>query len=341
MSKRVVLGIMLTLLLVSTLSLAFNIQPVKASGTIYIRADGSVDPTTTPILTVDNITYTLTGDINDSIVIEKDNIVVDGALYIVEGTGSGIGITLSGRTNVTIQNTTIKAFYYGIYLSSSNNNSVLENNITANNECGIQLTESSYNSVSENNIIGVDSGTSTWITSKAIRLEDSSNNLINGNSVTETTGLCIYLESCNDNILSANVLTNNEWGIGLDRSSNNTLFGNIMHGNKYNYYVYGTDFDHFIHAIDSSNLVDGKPVYYLLNRKDLVINPATYPEIGFLAVINSTNVNIEGLTLTNNSQGLVLAYTSNSRITDNNITDNLNMGIYLQGVLTTPFQETA
>ena len=60
------------------LTLAFNIQPVKASGTIYVRADGSIDPPDAPILTVDNITYTFAGNINDSIVVERDNIVLMG-----------------------------------------------------------------------------------------------------------------------------------------------------------------------------------------------------------------------------------------------------------------------
>jgi hypothetical protein len=48
--RKTVSGILLFLLLVSTLTLAFNIQPVKAEGeTIYIRADGSVYPPTAPI----------------------------------------------------------------------------------------------------------------------------------------------------------------------------------------------------------------------------------------------------------------------------------------------------
>jgi len=47
--KRLVSGIMLTLLLTSMLTLAFSIQPVKAEGTIYIRADGSTDSPTASI----------------------------------------------------------------------------------------------------------------------------------------------------------------------------------------------------------------------------------------------------------------------------------------------------
>ena len=66
--EKKVSAIMLTLLLTSMLTLAFNIRPVKAEGgTIYIRADGSIDPPTAPILRDGDI-YTFTDNIYDSIV---------------------------------------------------------------------------------------------------------------------------------------------------------------------------------------------------------------------------------------------------------------------------------
>lgn len=43
MSNRIFFGILVSLLIISMLTLAFNIQPVVASGTIYIRADGKID----------------------------------------------------------------------------------------------------------------------------------------------------------------------------------------------------------------------------------------------------------------------------------------------------------
>jgi len=36
--------------------MGLNIETVKASGTIYIRADGSIDPPTANITTTDNVT---------------------------------------------------------------------------------------------------------------------------------------------------------------------------------------------------------------------------------------------------------------------------------------------
>jgi len=58
MNGKAVSGTMLTLLLTGMLTLTVNIQPAKASETIYIRADGSVEPDTAPISSIDNVTYT-------------------------------------------------------------------------------------------------------------------------------------------------------------------------------------------------------------------------------------------------------------------------------------------
>jgi len=66
MKLKLVSGLMLALLLVSMLHSVFDVSVVVASGTIYIRADGSIDPPTAPITTADNVTYTLTDNITSS-----------------------------------------------------------------------------------------------------------------------------------------------------------------------------------------------------------------------------------------------------------------------------------
>ncbi len=96
MQGKPALILLLFLLLVSTIVLAFNVQPVKSdyvwTETIYIQADGSIQPPTAPISSVDNVTYTLTDNIvgnvpvrSSAITIQRDNIVVDGAGYTLQG----------------------------------------------------------------------------------------------------------------------------------------------------------------------------------------------------------------------------------------------------------------
>lgn len=192
LERKTVSEIMLLLLVISTLTFTFNTQLVKAeSGTTYIRADGSIDPPTAPISTIDNVTYTLTDNIisdGDGIVVERDNIVADGVGYTLQGTGSGTGIDLSYRSNVTIKNMKIKSFRIGVDLFSfsSNYNSIVGNSIT-NTNYGIWLTESSnYNSIIGNNIKANNRN--------GIGLRWSSNNSIYHNNFIDNT-LHAYIES--------------------------------------------------------------------------------------------------------------------------------------------------
>jgi hypothetical protein len=106
------------------LTTTLNIHPVRAGGTIYIRADGSIDPPTANITTVDNLTYTFTYSNYDEIVVERDNVTLSGAGYTLQGMGNistsyTYGILLSGRSNVTIRDVVIRDFRYGIGIYGS------------------------------------------------------------------------------------------------------------------------------------------------------------------------------------------------------------------------------
>jgi parallel beta-helix repeat protein len=162
--NKAVSGIMLSLLiLTSMLTLAFNIKPTKAewSGTVHIRADGSIDPPTAPITTYDFVTYALTDNIKssaDGIVVARNNTIIDGAGYILQGSGisDSKGIDISGAHNVTVKNATIQNFWFGIHICSSRN-SITENKIT-NNYFGIYICSSNnsvYRNIIANNKYGI------------------------------------------------------------------------------------------------------------------------------------------------------------------------------------------
>jgi len=132
--KRIVSGITLMPLLLAMLSLPFNIKLIKAewTGTVYIRSDGRIDLPDAPIITYDNVTYTLTDNIDYGIVVERDDIIVDGAGYTVTGGLYG-AVSLVDRSNVTIKNMEIEGSGRsgtGVYLERSSNNIIYGNNIT-------------------------------------------------------------------------------------------------------------------------------------------------------------------------------------------------------------------
>jgi parallel beta-helix repeat protein len=173
--KKTLSGILFSILLSSMLLSAFNIQSVKAAGTIYINADGSISPQEAPISSPDNITYTLTGNVADSIVVERSNIIVDGAGYTVEGDGTGNGFSLQNIVNVTIKNTRIEGCIDGIQLFNSTNSIIIGNRIVGNSYEGIELYYSSDNIITANSITNNQVGIGSY---------DSSSNSIFHNSFT-------------------------------------------------------------------------------------------------------------------------------------------------------------
>jgi len=246
MKRKMVSAVTLTLLLTSMLTFAFHIQPVKASGTIYIRADGSVDPADAPVQRNGDF-YTLTGNITssaDGIVIERNNITLDGQAHAIRGPGPGFsykGIFLSGKSNVTIRNMEVETFESGIYLHQSSYVSIVGNNIT-NNRDGVLLYSSSNNIISGNNITNNEDG---------IGLLDSSNNGISGNNITNNLGgIILFGYSSSYNIISGNNITANTGydygGISLSFCSNNIISGNNI-TNNYNGITFYSSSNHKIY----------------------------------------------------------------------------------------------
>jgi len=223
MGRKVVSEVMLTLLLMGMLVLAFNIQSVEASGTIFIRADGSIDPDTAPILSLDNVTYTLSANINDAIVVERDNIIVDGAGYALWRTGSGVGISIYYRSNVTVKNVEIDDFMGGMWIYRSSN-LIISGNTVIDNGDGIGLFFCSNVLISGNNII--DNGR------YGIELGGCSNITITGNNITTDHWTGIEVRWSSDNTVHGNNIENNDWfGILIGQSHNNTVSGNDIRNN--------------------------------------------------------------------------------------------------------------
>ncbi|MCZ2809690.1 MAG: right-handed parallel beta-helix repeat-containing protein [Candidatus Bathyarchaeota archaeon] len=292
------------------------IMTVEANGIIYIRANGIVDGTN-KIQRNGNV-YTFTDDIFDSIVVEKDGVMVDGAGYSLQGTGIRAGINLMERTNVTVKNIEVSGFFYGIYLNASLNNSISSNNVRG-NYCGVYLSASSNNTIISSNI--------TENESSGVWFRGSSNNEIRENRIIENGQDGIWLStSSDDNKVLGNTVRTNGYGIRLDDYSNNMLRNNDLRDNGFNFGVFGSLLPEFPQDIDESNIVNGKPIYYWVNRQDMTV-PL---DAGYVALVNCSGITIKNLNLNNNGQGILLAYTTESSIIQNNITNNIH-GIYLCG----------
>jgi parallel beta-helix repeat protein len=192
---------------------------------------------------------------------------------------------------------------YGIFLAFSSNNNLTNNTASNNVNCGIDLAFSSYNTLTSN--------TASNNPDYGIFLSSSSNNTLISNTVSNNTreGIFVY-DSSNNNTLTSNNANNNEYGIYLDDSSNNTLANNLMSSNSYNFGISASYLEDFLHDINESNLVDGKPLYYWINRS----NEEVPSDAGAVYVINSTNITVKDIELANVDAGVLFAYTNNSTI---------------------------
>jgi parallel beta-helix repeat protein len=211
------------ILLLSLLTYTFDIQPTHASTVIYIRANGNVDPPTAPIQRNGDV-YAFTDNIQGLIIVEKDNIVIDGAFHTLRGTGSETGIDLSGRKNVTIQKLEVKNFDTGVYLSSSSQITIQVSTISQNNH-GIWISRSSGNNILQNNI--------TENVLEGIYVYISSDNNILGNNITKNTFDGIYLYSSTNNTIHVNIIMCNGYGISPYFTTNNKIFHNHFIENEY------------------------------------------------------------------------------------------------------------
>ena len=102
--------------------------------------------------------------------------------------------------------------------------------------------------------------------------------------------------------------------VSISHSSNNTLRNNAM----VDFEVNGDSLSDYSHDIDTSNTVNGKPIYYLVNAENQVINSTS--NAGYVAAINSSGITVRDLTLRNSSQGILFYCTNDSRIE--------NVGVY-------------
>jgi parallel beta-helix repeat protein len=250
---------------------------------IYIKSNGTIYPSTAPISNLRNTYYTFRADIDYPIVVERDNIIIDGAGYTIQGKGidGSKGIDLTRRVNVTVKNVQIKGFSYGVYMDRASGNVISKNNLT-NNYCGVWLTYFSNNNKIISNII-----TNTTLSEGyGIWLKNSSENNIVGNKITLYTygvyvgsstkntfsenniannTLGIYLYSSVNNTISANIVANNRNGVHFLQSSNNTVDGNTIANN-----TYGIGFDSSSNnIIYHNNFIDNSEQVYSYTSKNI------------------------------------------------------------------------
>lgn len=362
--KKVFLAIGLLLLLAGVLLWMLGTWSFRARGPfVYIRADGSIDPSTAPISTVDRIAYIMTGNtINISIVVQRDNILLDGHGHSIQGQflDYGDGIRLISVNNVTITNTSIAGFENGISLDSTSNSTVFSNNV-GRNLIGICLNSSSHNMLSDNNITQSNSG--VFFTSSSnntvsgnniygnVLLVSSSYNIVSDNTVAAgifggmVTYPCIYLNSSSHNTVFGNNITGGGRGVELDSSSNNVVSANSVTGAIYGIYLdyssYNALSGNIVSNSSYSSETEGSRGIYLDNScsYDNVSGNSMVGIVGFEATgitvgLSCSNNTVSYNSVTGSDNGIYVGSSSSyNTVSGNNIVFNSNLGDSHVGIL--------
>jgi parallel beta-helix repeat protein len=275
--------------------------PVPKIGTVRICADGSVEPASAPLVTVDKQNYQLTNSFLGVIVVERDGVSLDGAGYVVFGIGNGTAISSTGNA-IEIKNVVIKSmqvglggFDYGIYVEGYSNSTISKCTVT---DC----TEGIYISGMQNGVVSGNSANITLYESKENSISDNKGTLklnkATDNRVLNNSG-DIYLESS-----SQNTIKENSGAISLSDSANNTVTRNTL-----------------------DNLPSGI-VLKASNYNNITLNSITNSQTG-LKLANSQKNNIAHNTITNNDRAVFVASSDNNTIFNNDISFN-NQSIHIE-----------
>jgi len=256
--RRIVSVFVAVILFAGVFELAIDIKPVKASATICIRSDGSIDPPTAPILTFDNMTYTLTSNINETLLIQRDNIVFNGGGFSIQGAGEAFnGIEMWGRSNVTVKNVKIIDTRNAMFIADCDSSFFVNNTFVNSAFHGLLLQGlSSFNYMLNNTALY------NYI---AIALTDYTNcSTVAGNNISDND-FGIYVHYSHYNTICHNMLFSNRepydgFGIGLYHAFHNEVFQNTALRNIEGFRVYGGSTDNrFFH---NSFINNSKQVSY-------------------------------------------------------------------------------
>jgi len=288
-----------TIVLLLILSFVFvsfpQIDVAKAQAAIYIRADGSVEGTD-KIEQTGNL-YSFTDNIDGTIIVERDDIIIDGAAYTLSA-NSGYGIKLQYRHGVTVRNLVLKDTYRGFDLTYADDNTIVGNTII-NSGSAVYFWWSWRNNVTGNSISKAE---------YAFDFFQSPNygcqeNVVTGNTVQDSLIGLSLMES--NNTFSGNIINTSAIGVSL-RGSQNLFRNNTINCTGIAFKVYSFD-----NNIDTSNVVNGKPIIYWIGHR----NEAVPSDAGYVVLSNCENITVQNL----NASGVSVSSTTNSLIAGNTL----------------------
>jgi parallel beta-helix repeat protein len=315
--------------------------------TIAVEADN---------VTIDGDGYTLQGEDNSVGVFVQQrtvtiqNMSISGFHYGILFTWYGMGTT---NNSIVVANSTITDNHIGISVEDYSKNSTISGNTVENNTYGICL-KASGGSILRNN--SMNNNVYNFFVS-ATTLESASNDIDTSNTVDgkpiiywvdqhdkvvpfgagyiglvdctnitvkdyelKNNGQAILLVSVTDSIVTKNRISNNQNGIWLAQSNNNTLSENTFTDNTYDtLYVVSSNSNNIVSNTMTGNGHNGTEFAQVLG----------YVGKGAIRFTMCANNNISCNTITDNGEGINLGDSTNNLIYENTFTNNNGTAVLL------------
>jgi parallel beta-helix repeat protein len=259
---------------------------------------------TSTIIDGGNITYI------DAVLVTVDGVTIDN--FAIQNAGDD-GIELDSQNNV-VSNCEFFDSAVGLFVYYASDNTV-ENCVFHDNIYGLYFYESTYGSVQD-----CDAYNNEGV---GIYMEDADHSTVSS-CTAEFCEYGIRIESADYVSMHNCSSSGNEFGTFLYSSEDCLLRDNQQFDNTYEFGIYGDYFG----DIDTSNTVNDKPIYHVVNQNDLVFDDSM--DIGYLCLVGCNNITMRNLNLAGNMYGLTLEEgTTNCWITQCEISDQYHSGIWI------------
>jgi parallel beta-helix repeat protein len=180
---------------------------------------------------------------------------------------------------------------------------IYANNLTG-SAAGVQLIDASQNAIITNRISGNGAG---------VIIESSSGNYVQSN-IFSKGGTAVNLRNdASANIVVDNTIYDANFAIYLDSAHENTLKGNKVTHCLYGFGVTGTEVSDYVNYVDASNIVEGKPIYYMVGESGGVV-PA---DAGAVVLVNCVDMTVQDAVLPLGQKEITLVNTNNSLVKAN------------------------
>jgi len=136
-----------------------------------------------------------------------------------------------------------------------------------------------------------------------------------------------FIEAKNSFITGCSAYENTQAGFQLECNGNtpegSTLRNNNFYNNTYNFFPNGWNglTGYRYQDVDTSNLVNGRPIYYLIEQDNIVLDGAT-TDIGDIILIFCDNVTVKNVDIVENTFGIIMVQTMHSNILDSTFEAN-------------------